>query len=394
MRALNNLSMRIKIYAICVIFVVPIAYALVSYVGQKNELIDFAQRERRGLAFIADVRTTAGAVNGSGAELANQLRQIDTTAADAGQGMDTAAQLAEFSAAARAVVVLPAGDREGKQPAALAVAFDKTAALITRIADESNLSLDPDLDSYYAQDVVTAKVPALIYHLAIAKGLLQRAATAGPPIAAGRFDYREVAVQIKADIAAIGADFSSAYRGHDGASLRSGIAGTLDAAGEASGRVTALVDTLVSDNAAPVDVAAVERSLAGANVAAFSLWAKASDEVERLLGQRIASLRFSMRSTLGMTLVLVVLSFGLATWIAQRVVGPLGRLEKLAEAVRQMTIRCAAITWETMKLAGWRWRSTACSRRSPKRVIAARRTSASGNGSARSIPVAPRAWGN
>src|SRR6516225_8617861 len=124
MRALNNLSMRIKIYAICVIFVVPIAYALVSYVGQKNELIDFAQRERRGLAFIADVRTTAGAVNGSGAELANQLRQIDTTAADAGQGMDTAAQLAEFSAAARAVVVLPAGDREGKQPAALAVAFD------------------------------------------------------------------------------------------------------------------------------------------------------------------------------------------------------------------------------------------------------------------------------
>jgi methyl-accepting chemotaxis protein len=335
MRALNNLSTRLKIYAICVIFLVPVTYALFSYVGQKNELIDFAHRELRGLVFIADVRAAAVALTRSGGEIATELRRIDTTAVDAGAGMDTAAQIAEFSAAARAVAGVPATDHEGKRALALAAAFDKGAALIARISDESNLSLDPDLDSYYAQDVVTAKVPALISHLAIARSLLDKAAASGPPRAAERFEYREIAVQIKADIDAISADFASAYRGQHGASLRSGVAGTVDAASEAIGRVMATIDALVSDNAAPLDVATAERNLASANVAAFSLWAKASEEVERLLGERIAGLRFSMRSTLGMTLALIVLSFGLATLITQRVVGPLGRLEKLAEAVRQ-----------------------------------------------------------
>ena len=253
MRSLNDLSMRIKIYAICVIFVVPVAYALFSYLAQKNELIDFAQRELRGIAYIANLRAAATTLTGGGADIAAELHRVELAAADDGHGMDTGAQLADFTAAARAASALPAGDREGRQAAALGAALDKAAALIARISDESNLSLDPDLDSYYAQDVVTGKVPALINHLATAKSLLQRSATSGPPTAAARFDYREIAVQIKADVEAITADFASAYRGQHGSSLQAGVSGVVDAASEATVRVTATIDALVSDNAAPVD---------------------------------------------------------------------------------------------------------------------------------------------
>jgi methyl-accepting chemotaxis protein len=309
--------MRLKIYAICVIFLVPITYALVSYIGQKNELIDFAQRERRGLVYIADVRAAAVALTGNGGEIATELGRLDRIAAATGGDMDTATQLGEFGAAARAVAAVPAADREGKRALALGAAFEKGAALIARISDESNLSLDPELDSYYGQDVVTAKVPALINHLAITKSLFERAAASGPPSGVGRFDYPEIAVQIKGDIDAIGADFASAYRGQHGASVRvSPVQSTRPAK---RWRVAATVDTLVSDNAAPLDAAMAERSLGAANAAAFSLWAKASEEVERLLGERIAGLRFSMRITLSMTLALVILSVGLAGWITRRV---------------------------------------------------------------------------
>jgi methyl-accepting chemotaxis protein len=332
MAVLNNLSMRIKIYAICAIFVVPISYALLSYVSQKNELIHFAQRELRGVSYIASIRAMAAALTGSGGDIAAELRHLEANAAAAGQGMDTAALLADFTASARAVTAAP----EGRRAAAIGTALDNAAALIARVSDESNLSLDPDLDSYYTQDVVTAKVPALIGHLALARGLLQKAAVAGRPTAAGRFDYREVAVRIKADVDAITADFASAYRGEHGGGLHSAVADAVDAAGKAAARATATIGLIASDDdTAPFDVAAGERSLSEANAAALSLWAKASGEVERLLGERIASLQFSLRSTLAMSLALIALSFVLATWITQRVVGPLRRLEKLAEAVRQ-----------------------------------------------------------
>ena len=57
--------------------------------------------------------------------------------------------------------------------------IEDTIALITHVGDTSNLTLDPDLDSYYLMNVIIFQGPELSEALAQARGL-------GSSIAAGR----------------------------------------------------------------------------------------------------------------------------------------------------------------------------------------------------------------
>ena len=53
--------------------------------------------------------------------------------------------------------------RPGATSASLTVeALTKARDLASRIGDESNLTLDPDLDSYYVQNIAVKRVPALL----------------------------------------------------------------------------------------------------------------------------------------------------------------------------------------------------------------------------------------
>ena len=45
--------------------------------------------------------------------------------------------------------------------------------LAVRIADDSNLALDPDLDTYYVQDTVVSKLPFLLGQLGEARSLVE-----------------------------------------------------------------------------------------------------------------------------------------------------------------------------------------------------------------------------
>jgi hypothetical protein len=51
---------------------------------------------------------------------------------------------------------------EGDRSALIVEALAKARDLATRIGDDSNLALDPDLDSYYLQDTVVRQMPRLL----------------------------------------------------------------------------------------------------------------------------------------------------------------------------------------------------------------------------------------
>ena len=48
----------------------------------------------------------------------------------------------------------------------------KARDLASRIGDESNLTLDPDLDSYYVQNIAVKRVPALLSQMGELQSLL------------------------------------------------------------------------------------------------------------------------------------------------------------------------------------------------------------------------------
>ena len=60
----------------------------------------------------------------------------------------------------------------GEKHILLVKALAKARHLAARIGDESNLALDPDLDSYYVQDIVVKKAPALLSQMGELQSLL------------------------------------------------------------------------------------------------------------------------------------------------------------------------------------------------------------------------------
>ena len=50
----------------------------------------------------------------------------------------------------------------GQKPALIVEALSKARNLAALIGDDSKLALDPDLNSYYLQNIVVKRVPALL----------------------------------------------------------------------------------------------------------------------------------------------------------------------------------------------------------------------------------------
>src|SRR5262249_60970438 len=85
--------------------------------------------------------------------------------------------------------------------------------LISRIGDQSNLILDPDLDSYYTMSVVVLRLP----ELATTAVELADAADAAPPLRSDdevRVGFLLTDGAFTATIAAAASDAAAAYRGN------------------------------------------------------------------------------------------------------------------------------------------------------------------------------------
>jgi methyl-accepting chemotaxis protein len=132
-------SLPKRFAAISLLFVAPIILLGYLYVSQSLSVIGFAQTERDGTRYLMGVWPTfAGAATGRNGGSFAPDSVLD-------QQFNTGAQARAFQAATSPAARVQAG-------------FD----LIDAIADGSNLTLDPDLDSYYVQDAATIQMPALV----------------------------------------------------------------------------------------------------------------------------------------------------------------------------------------------------------------------------------------
>jgi hypothetical protein len=70
---------------------------------------------------------------------------------------------------------------DGARQASSIEALSAARNLASRIGDDSNLTLDPDLDSYYVQDIVVAKIPALLSEIGELQSAFANPASAPSP---------------------------------------------------------------------------------------------------------------------------------------------------------------------------------------------------------------------
>ena len=173
----RNLSTSTKLILLCGAFIVAIAVAIYTLVAEQQIAIEFSKKELTGVHYIEAVRGVYSRLLGepgsnpvSGQALpsaATVLNSLNT--AEAGANFNTASL--EQSLANTLRRLWSESTEAGAKSGLVGEALVKARDLISRVGDDSNLALDPDLDSYYLQDTLVRQMPRLLGQIGDIRGL-------------------------------------------------------------------------------------------------------------------------------------------------------------------------------------------------------------------------------
>ncbi|MBQ0944045.1 hypothetical protein KAK07_11935 [Ideonella sp. 4Y16] len=306
-RLFRRLGFRAKALVISSAFIVPIVVLAFNYFGDKAQSIAFSAKEQVGLDYAR-----------SALALIDALQQRQTGAGEASGDIDRtfsalevqqrthAASLgtqAAFDSLAGAVRQAPAGD-----PAATEAAVSAAVALIGQAADGSNLTLDPDIDTYYLMNVSMFRAApmsdSIVQLMAV---LAQPMPPDGRSAAEQRLlierlaELRSQAVGVRADLAKARAYNSQLSLGDDGAGLLASVE-----------QIARIVDGQIGPQASASGTGDFRVAAGSALRASRELRQHAMDELGRLLEVRVLASERARNATaalMGVSLLMVVYLF-------------------------------------------------------------------------------------
>jgi methyl-accepting chemotaxis protein len=175
LRIMQAVRLPVKFGIVCAALLVPLCVAIYGVLAYAQSNIDFARDEQLGVAYVAPLNELLQQAVQPGANGTRQgLDALARLATSQGDALDVATTIEKLSAGADAGQVL---------------------ALFTQVSDNSKLTLDPDLDSYYVMAIVMDYAPKLaaaatqgdvarssILHESLAKAV-ERAIAANPGLA-------------------------------------------------------------------------------------------------------------------------------------------------------------------------------------------------------------------
>src|SRR5256714_1795964 len=160
---LDRMTYARKIIVVALVLALPLVIVSWAYVDAQRSQIGFAVKERDGVRYLkplldvlvstADARDRAAkGADPGGANVNAAVTAMDSVDAAVGTSLDVHDDWAKVKAALDSAG--PTKGIDGWNAAA-----DGLLALISRVSDQSNLTLDPDIDSYYVMDAVVFRVP-------------------------------------------------------------------------------------------------------------------------------------------------------------------------------------------------------------------------------------------
>ncbi|WP_234413694.1 methyl-accepting chemotaxis protein [Ideonella sp. A 288] len=317
-RLFRAIGFRAKALVISLVFAIPIAVLAYSYFGDKRSAIDFSSKERTGIVYARAVmplvkllqlnrlRSVAGSIvadDTAGANAAwSRLAALEVAH---GAELGTAKAHAAFTAAAAAAARADAKAAFAAHGAAIQAALD----LLGVSTDGSNLTLDPDIDTYYLMDAAMFRLPVMIEAAGQLRGMGSAVLSAGKASPEQWRQMVEQSATLRSNLAAVkgGLDKAVAYN--------PAVRGAVDAdqAMEAQAALLARIDASLLAEAgvqgqAPEHVAAATRVIE----LQFALMNRATDALDGLIAARVDGLLAGRNLTAGVlavSLVLVVYLF-------------------------------------------------------------------------------------
>src|SRR6266545_3653261 len=168
-RLLGRLRYAYKILVVPVVLLLLLAFVAKAYVDLQRSQVAFSAKERDGVAYLAPLLdltakvVTARHLAVTGGEpdagVQDTVARVDAATGRYGAELDTVDGWEQAKQA-----LTRAGTADGPQAAfdAYNTAVAELLALIVKTSDESNLTLDPDLDTYYPMDALVFRLPILL----------------------------------------------------------------------------------------------------------------------------------------------------------------------------------------------------------------------------------------
>jgi methyl-accepting chemotaxis protein len=195
-RLMGNLRFASKALLICLMFLVPLAWVSWAFYSTQSDAIAFSEKELLGVQYTREIFPVIA--------LAQNLRRDATAAAVTGTPPPTTAEVRSKLQAAQGKLAevhkrLGADLDVAKHYAAVQAAFgeaEKTTgldevfkahtahveslvSLLQTVTDHSNLTLDPDIDSYYLMDATLFRIPDIVEDSGKLRGLGRAVMKAG-----------------------------------------------------------------------------------------------------------------------------------------------------------------------------------------------------------------------
>jgi signal transduction histidine kinase len=337
----KNLRTSTKLILLCTMFIISIAAATYSLIAEKQIAIAFARKELVGSRYLATLRIlynavlNASTIEGSSAKpdrtLSEAARSLMETQNSSAPALHTAELAQSLSDTVR---FLSSVQDRGAANSIILDVLTRAQQLASRIGDDSNLTLDPDLDTYYVQNIVAAQLPVFFSRL----GELQIVSQdiGGPQDSSnGQLQVRLGVLEglLRATTAEVGDNLARGYRGNADGSLKHAIDATFRSLFSTTdaylGELKALDSGAGGANASPLKM--YETVVTSATTA----WLQSQSELDRLLRLRIDTLLKLMGLSLTATGILTGLSIVIAFMTHRHIVRPLEQLENVASMVRE-----------------------------------------------------------
>ena len=294
----GRLKRRHKLALIVGAVLVPIVVLAGVFIRESSKAIAFSNRELNGTAYLRAAWSTLSALDAGD--------NAGTTALDqAAKQYNPALSLESDYGGARAALARPADGAEAMR------------ALVTRISDASNLTLDPQIDSYYLMHIAATDLPEVGRYSHVLQSALEAAATTRR--------------QTPKDVAAIDAAITLLSQVGGAANHSVGVAtkstheeGLRVALAPVAAKYDRALDTYIAHAHALSASVAANHPLTQADMnslavdrrtlqaATDSLWQVSVNQLDHLLNKRVAKARLELWLTLGIAALVAALALGVA----------------------------------------------------------------------------------
>lgn len=353
-RMLARLRVGRKLLLIYLLDLSAVVFISGILIHEKYIAIDFSDKEIVGNAYLHVVRDALIDVTliGAGKHVPPATLQQDAERlAAAEQQYGANMQSAALNDHVRDTLKALAGEA---RPTSVAVTDALTACreLITRVGNQSNLILDPDLDSYYAMSLSVLRYPALLESI---NGIgVQLRDTPATPLKAEQMRTRYLVLegQLDAVLQGLKSDFAEATAANHGLKvLLAPSAGKMLEAIEAYREVAratvdlgASVDPALLKTADEAQQAVVE--------SARDSWRETGAELTSLLRARVSGLFSRMWLHLGTALFLLCGILVMVFFVAQQISRPLRQLARVMDTVRRTGDHSLRASWPSQDEIG------------------------------------------